>query len=96
MIEKQIEVIVLETLKRFMTSLKKPFKTINRNTNPISDLCLDSPDGIDWVCDLEEEGLVIPLKVNPFVDDNEKPRNVDEIIRLLYGFNKNTEKNVNE
>jgi len=90
----EVEKEVIDSLREFLVSAGKEDPGIDERTRPIGDLGLDSPDGIDWVCDLEERGFVIPKDINPFVDDNEpKARTVGEIIDLLLSMSKDSEEN---
>jgi len=94
MTKEQIEKEVMNSLEEFLVSANKKVPVINKRTRPIGDLGLDSPDGIDWVCDLEERGIIIPVDVNPFTDDKKhKPRTVGEIIDFLYSICNGSEEN---
>lgn len=94
MTKKQIEKKVMDSFKEFLVSANKEVPAINKRTKPIGDLGLDSPDGIDWVCDLEEKGIVVPVDVNPFRDDKKhKARTVGEIIDFLYSICNGSEEN---
>lgn len=94
MTKEQIEKKVIDSLKEFLVSANKEVPVINKRAKPIGDLGLDSPDGIDWVCDLEERGIVVPVDVNPFRDDKKhKARTVGEIIDFLYSICNGSEEN---
>lgn len=58
---------------------------ISEATDPIKDLGLDSPDGVDFACVLSERcGCMVPDDLNPFVDDTRHcGRQVGEIIELM-------------
>jgi acyl carrier protein len=85
--KEQIRKYVIDSLKEFLVSDNKKVTEINEHTRPIDDLGLDSPDGIDWVCDLEEKGFTIPKDVNPFIDDKKHmARTVGEIADLLFFY----------
>lgn len=94
MTKEQIEKEIIESLKEFLVSVNKEVPVINKRVKPIGDLGLDSPDGIDWICDLEERGIVVPVDVNPFKDDKKnKARTVGEIIDYLWCIGNYSEEN---
>lgn len=98
MTQNQMKEKVVNSLREFLVSLKKEVPKINDKTKPIKDLGLDSADGIDWVCDLEEMGFNIPNDVNPFiVGKGPRVRTVGEIVELLQSLQvNNPEENPNE
>lgn len=63
---------------------------ITFKTNPFVDLGKDSHDGVVVACLLSERlGIEIPDDMNPLVDDEqERPRNVEEIVDLCLGIYK--------
>jgi acyl carrier protein len=62
---------------------------VTESTNPIDDLGLDSPDGIDFILMLDGEiDIAIPGNVNPFIIDDSKDgrksaRSVGQITDLI-------------
>jgi acyl carrier protein len=85
----EIRVRVAESLREFLASLGQKEVEIQDRTRPIGDLGLDSPDGLDWVLDLEEIGFSIPADFNPFVDDRrERARRFGEIVESLVPYYK--------
>ncbi len=83
----KIKEIVVESIRQFLVSLGREVQEVNENMKPIGDLGLDSQDGIDLVCDLEEVGFRIPNDVNPFVvEKGPCTRTVAEIAKLLQSY----------
>ncbi len=76
---------VLKSLRRF---LKDDAAIITGDTMPIGDLGLDSQDGVSWAIDLEDEGIKIPGKFNPLVEDKPRrhARTFDEIVDFVMKF----------
>jgi len=84
---KQVREKVIDSLRQLLDSLEKEVPKINDKTKPIGDLGLESDDGIDWICDLEEMGFNIPKDVNLFVvDKGNCVRTVGEIVELLHSL----------
>jgi len=83
----EIEKVVIDSLGGFLSSLGQKVPPMKSNTNPIKDLGLSSPDGIDWVCDMEELGFNVPKEINPFVIGNgPRTRTIREIAELLRDY----------
>lgn len=83
------EEIRQQVIKSLYEILNKQETTeINDQMDPIRDLGLDSPDGVEFACLISEKiDFHIPDKVNPFVDDNRRrPRRVGQIVDLIYGM----------
>lgn len=80
----QVREIVLAALRDFLG--EKAPKTITDSTDPIKDLGLDSPDGVDFACVLSELlGCEVPKDLNPLVDDARHcGRRVGAMIELLF------------
>ena len=79
----EIRDAVLAALREFLGDKAPP--EITEATDPIKDLGLDSPDGLDFACVLSDLcGCMVPEDVNPFVDDaRHRSRKVGEIIELM-------------
>jgi len=58
---------------------------ITDDTQPIGDLGLDSPMGVNFACAVTARGIVVPDNENPFVDDTHKKRarTIREIVEYL-------------
>jgi len=80
----EIHSLIVSSLHHFIGAEETE---IDGDTRPIGDLGLDSPDGIDYACDLEQLGFSLPRRLNPFWDDGEdRPRTVDEIVDLVLEY----------
>jgi hypothetical protein len=88
MTREQLRQVVHESLRKFFLSRHRETVDITSETDPINEVGLASEDGVDWACDLEELGINVPAKVNPFVIDGEakRSRRFGEIVDLLYGY----------
>lgn len=60
---------------------------IDERLKPVGDMGLTSPDGLDFVCELERRlGVAIPANVNPFVDDaRHRARSIRQIFDWVVG-----------
>jgi acyl carrier protein len=63
----------------------KDVGSIDDDTNPIGQLGLRSPDGVDFACELSVRlGFEIPDKLNPLVDDErQRARTVREMVLVV-------------
>jgi hypothetical protein len=76
----------------------KDLDDIDEKTNPITQLGMESCDGLDFACMLSEKfGFDLPTTVNPFVDDAKQcARNIGEMADLIVklGEQQEEERNV--
>ncbi len=79
----EIEQFVMDSLADYLRSVEKGVPPMSRNTKPIGDLGLESQDGVDWLCDLEDHGFVVPNNVCPFKTDSGKTLTISAIAELL-------------
>jgi acyl carrier protein len=79
----QVRDALLAILRDFLG--EKGSAPISESTDPIKDLGLDSPDGVDFACVLSERfECRVPDDLNPFVDDvRHCGRRVGAIIDLV-------------
>ena len=64
----QVRDALLAVLRDFLR--EKASATLSETTDPIKDLGLDSPDGVDFACVLSERfECEVPDNLNPFIDD---------------------------
>jgi hypothetical protein len=72
--KKELEKKVVSSLIEFAQRTTEDMPPIGDDMKPIPDLGMDSPDGIDWACELERLGIRIPPDINPLVVDDPKRR----------------------
>ncbi len=82
----EIEQFVMASLSEYLRSVEKDVPPMTRNTKPIGDLGLESQDGVDWLCDLEDHGFVVPNNVCPFKTDNGEVLTISAIAELLQDY----------
>ena len=82
----QVRDALLAALRDFLG--EKASATLSETTDPIKDLGLDSPDGVDFACVLSERfDCQVPDDLNPFVDDTRHcGRRVSAMIDLMLGL----------
>ena len=80
----EIERLVIDSLAGFLKSIEKDVPPMSGKTRPIGDLGLESDDEVDWLCDLEDEGFVLPNDFRAFVtEDGTRARTIAEVARVL-------------
>jgi hypothetical protein len=80
----QIEEFVIDSLGRFLQSMEKEVPTMNGKTRPIGDLGLESDDEVDWLCDIEDDGFVLPKDVRAWASqDATRALTITEIAKVL-------------
>ena len=82
----QIEQFVMDSLADYLRSVEKDVPPMSQNTRPIGDLGLESQDGVDWLCDLEDYGFVVPNNVCPFTTESGRVLTISAIAELLQGY----------
>lgn len=64
----EVRDLYMKALREFLGDKAPP--DLSEATDPFKDLGLDSPDGVDFACELSERlGVKIPNDLNPWVDD---------------------------
>jgi len=74
--------LVLQLLRDFLErSEVESIPRITSTTRPIGDLGLESKDGVEWICDLEDSlGIEVAGDENPFLDQGRtRPNTVEQI-----------------
>lgn len=82
----EIERLVIGSLADFLRSIEKDVPPMSGKTRPKDDLGLESDDDVCWVCELEEEGFVLPSNFRAFVtEDGTRARTIADIAKVLQG-----------
>ena len=85
----EIEQFVMDSLGDYLRSSEKDVPSMTRDTKPIGDLGLESQDGVDWLCDLEGCGFVVPNNVCPFQTNDGATLTISGIAELLQDYQVN-------
>jgi acyl carrier protein len=95
--KEQVREIVISSLKETMEQAGHDVpKDVRDSTQPIKDLGLDSPMGVNFACAVSAHGIEVPDTDNPFIDDvhKKRPRNIGEIVDHLLSLAMKQQKGV--